>query len=1167
MRTRPPRPRPAVWRGAALLLSLAASSALIHEHEHQLRGALGPRQPQQPNASEPVRVALLGAHLGGNLGDEDETSPLLAEELATALVRKGRVRGSAAATTVTLSELASRHAYSDDGMSTIVRLAPFGSSPTMLVNDIANVSLFPGGNPCCLSHESSDTCERQVPCDDVTTVQDSVLENRRKGGPAWEILTFRCVDTSTTAKSVATSCKTPSHAASSRGEYATAVCVPTWYDDMSNPGVSAYFADWLAHYKDIGASRAYIYAEDPEPEWLAEAIARHGPSKVMDVVWVHVDLDFENQEKFEDLWYHGQVWALNDCPKRARADGFQWVLSQDVDEMLTFVDPALTITTYLEGLGSSVGDVDGVVFDTVLTAPTRRCGSDENYACASLPLPQAGNRLQPKHLTSTSRVHRLGIHCLPDKDSYHFHDQTPIGTEGEGGSAGCSAVGVASTKRRHCKIHHDKGLWFNLTHTAWFRHMKTHDDLVSGELCASCVVFRSNASSQQLQGRQQPRTCTDSSWAFVAFAKTGSTSFRHCERFHMQKECSGNITQTGLGGSGKFDGYFTILREPVARTASSYNYFCLDCSEDGRFCGTNSSSAPSSSAPRSSRHETVEERIRNREHREAYDRQINTGCPNMTIEAWTELWGNLYVHELSGANAAAAQQLGVAEHWLEDPPNSWSQIVGASGWALGLPEVVGPADAKRELARTPLEEQQRVAMARITDGTIHALPLEGLDEGGWGELDGFVGATPSGKTWAGCASEERSNTRAHSEPSQEEQSRLRKILWGDISLYEHSLEMLAEHHKHQSLTKKAAQELEQELKPAWPQSLRSGVTATPKNDPCITLPECLGGDQKFNATYPEGISSNSGGVLVWALGRSGTETFFQLIKAVSNNAIHAIAGDKLGGESFRKVPNGIPKGALRETIERGFRYAHLKPKHLHAENTSMLKTTRIQDVDELMASAKEAGFTVVVNVYRANELATLLSAVAMEENRLKRTNNSPDAGEDYSADEMCYPHSEWWNDSSLQTNFSSLPEKFERQREQIHSGLAAAVKAGLATMSVTFEDVVTRGCDVGKAVVDFYNKNSEQKLSQAGTCEEGLTGGHSSHDDAQTIEGQMGKDANTCLLDDFQKFPEYKWMLEESAKVLRAPPGWPKPTDGIQGIYQLDLSNTRGLHKDVASAS
>ena len=191
----------------------------------------------------------------------------------------------------------------------------------------------------------------------------------------------------------------------------------------------------------------------------------------------------------------------------------------------------------------------------------------------------------------------------------------------------------------------------------------------------------------------------------------------------------------------------------------------------------------------------------------------------------------------------------------------------------------------------------------------------------------------------------------------------------------------------------------------------------------------------------------------------------------------------------------------------------------------------------------------------------------MEENRLKRTNNSPDAGEDYSADEMCYPHSEWWNDSSLQTNFSSLPEKFERQREQIHSGLAAAVKAGLATMSVTFEDVVTRGCDVGKAVVDFYNKNSEQKLSQAGTCEEGLTGGHSSHDDAQTIEGQMGKDANTCLLDDFQKFPEYKWMLEESAKVLRAPPGWPKPTDGIQGIYQLDLSNTRGLHKDVASAS
>ena len=150
-----------------------------------------------------------------------------------------------------------------------------------------------------------------------------------------------------------------------------------------------------------------------------------------------------------------------------------------------------------------------------------------------------------------------------------------------------------------------------------------------------------------------------------------------------------------------------------------------------------------------------------------------------------------------------------------------------------------------------------------------------------------------------------------------------------------------------------------------------------------------------------------------------------------------------------------------------------------------------------MASAKEAGFTVVVNVYRANELATLLSAVAMEENTLKRTNSSPDTGEDYSADEMCYPPSEWWNDSSLQTNFSSLPEKFERQRAD--SQWAGSRRKGRACDHEC--DVRRRchqrdkGCDVGKAVVDFYNKNSRTE-NESGWHVRGRA-----WDDAQTIMG------------------------------------------------------------------
>ena len=84
--------------------------------------------------------------------------------------------------------------------------------------------------------------------------------------------------------------------------------------------------------------------------------------------------------------------------------------------------------------------------------------------------------------------------------------------------------------------------------------------------------------------------------------------------------------------------------------------------------------------------------------------------------------------------------------------------------------------------------------------------------------------------------------------------------------------------------------------------------------------------------------------------------------------------------------------------------------------------------------------------------------MAIEENALKRTSSSPDAGEDYSADErVCYPP--FRIDGMVPACKRTFPacRRSSKDNEQIHSGRAAAVKAGLATMSVTFEDVVTKG--------------------------------------------------------------------------------------------------------------
>merc|ERR1712166_1591057 len=151
--------------------------------------------------------------------------------------------------------------------------------------------------------------------------------------------------------------------------------------------------------------------------------------------------------------------------------GFPWVLSLDADEMLTFVDPSLTIPAYLHGLGSSIGDFDAVLFESVVTPLTRKCHSAEDYSCAVME--HTAPDSHPKHLVSTARVLVLNIHFISE-----------YGLEGEKHAEGKRRENgtIAGVERRHCKLHRE------LPTTAWMRHMKGHAEVAGGELCASCVV-------------------------------------------------------------------------------------------------------------------------------------------------------------------------------------------------------------------------------------------------------------------------------------------------------------------------------------------------------------------------------------------------------------------------------------------------------------------------------------------------------------------------------------------------------------------------------------------------------------------------------------------------------------------------------------------------------
>ena len=60
--------------------------------------------------------------------------------------------------------------------------------------------------------------------------------------------------------------------------------------------------------------------------------------------------------------------------------------------------------------------------------------------------------------------------------------------------------------------------------------------------------------------------------------------------------------------------YFTVMREPVDRLVSSYNYFCLSCKENGKFCWTNVQA----------------------------ERLWNASCPSMSFLEYTAIYANMY---------------------------------------------------------------------------------------------------------------------------------------------------------------------------------------------------------------------------------------------------------------------------------------------------------------------------------------------------------------------------------------------------------------------------------------------------------------------------------------------------------------------------------------------
>ena len=124
------------------------------------------------------------------------------------------------------------------------------------------------------------------------------------------------------AVSLCGSCKWPAErAATDQRRVALCMSNPLFGPSLSPAGLR-WMGNFLDHYGALGATHGFLYRRARESQQCPAL------NTSLNVTWV--DLAFSTR----NLWYNGQIWAINDCVQRAASQGFSWALTVDVDEAL-----------------------------------------------------------------------------------------------------------------------------------------------------------------------------------------------------------------------------------------------------------------------------------------------------------------------------------------------------------------------------------------------------------------------------------------------------------------------------------------------------------------------------------------------------------------------------------------------------------------------------------------------------------------------------------------------------------------------------------------------------------------------------------------------------------------------------------------------------------------
>jgi len=242
-----------------------------------------------------------------------------------------------------------------------------------------------------------------------------------------------------------------------------------------------------------------------------------------------------------------------------------------------------------------------------------------------------------------------------------------------------------------------------------------------------------------------------------------------------------------------------------------------------------------------------------------------------------------------------------------------------------------------------------------------------------------------------------------------------------------------------------------------------------------------------------GRSHKPQGVLLWAEGRSATDTFCETLRRTVS--LKYCNGHE---ESFSPSKNRPPltRKNLGKCSRKNQLLAHVKPSHLRED-------TDLATPELLMGAARGLGFGVVVADFRQNQLAREVSSFERDVSRRR-------VPRDAASDRFC--------GGGVKAGFAAN-ETFWRR------GVDAARAAHLKVVEVAFRDIVSNVC----GTVDRVTRSLAQCSSSNCVCsEDGYAKHLTGRPHGLSLAGRTSPAAADCLRRELAGDPRYAWMLNLS---------------------------------------